>query len=212
MKHHFIISISLIAGFVSCQVPNRKAAMRIANKAISIYYTNTLNIDSTNKALHLLDSSIKLYPDPTFYLFKYQIYRSTNRQLAALHICDTVLIIDGNNYLTTLGKGYIFEKMGKSDSAIHYYKAALRIVDNWKPLEAPAILQDHERIVITALLKDTGAFNRQVAAFRAKYRSSNGDLFEAYTKEFDHFRRDDYVETGSYVERDSVQAIQDSTQ
>ncbi len=212
MKRRFIISISLVAGLVSCQVPKKKLAMRIANQALYIYSTHRINIDSTNRALYLLDSSIKLYPNPTAYLYKYQIYRSMDRQLAALHICDTVLIIDGNNYFATLCKGYVFEKMGKADSAIRYYKAALRILDNPDSSKAPAMVYDHARIVIAALLKDAAAFNKQVDTFRVKYRRSKGDLLEFYSefiKEFDHFRRDDYVETGSYVERDSVHATQD---
>jgi len=212
MKRHYIISISLVATLFSCQVPKKKVAMRIANQALHTYYNNSSNSDSTNRALQLLDSSIKLAPDPTFFLFKYQIYRSTDRQFAALQICDTVLAIDCTNYLATLGKGYIFEGMGRSDSATSYYRSALRIVDSWDSLKAPAILKDHERIVITALLKDTAAFNKHVNAFRAKYQRAKGRLFEAYTEEFDHFRRDDYVKYGEYVLTDSVQASRDSVQ
>lgn len=208
MKHHCIILFSLIACLLSCQAPKKKVAMRIANLALYEFYTNENNADSINQALHLLDSSIRLYPDPTFYLYKYQIYRSTNRQLDALNTCDTILEIDSKNYFATLSKGYVFEAMGRLDSANRYYRAALNILGHLDSLKVPTMLKDHETIVIAALLKDTPAFNGQVSAFQVKYRKEKGDLFESYIDEFKHFRRDDYVQHGEYVHRDTANAIE----
>jgi len=154
---------------------------------------HTTNIDSTKRALNLIDSSIKLYRSPRLYFCKYQIYKSKNDELAALSVCDTVLMFDRNNFSFTLEKGCTFEALGKLDSAFTYYRVALQMIDNSKSFNASEIVKDDEKIVITGLLKDTVAFNKLVNEFRIKYNGSKDKDFQIFSEQLDHFRREDYV-------------------
>jgi tetratricopeptide (TPR) repeat protein len=194
MKYNLVIFVGLAAIICACQIPDKgRQAMQLAEQAMKTHSHNALNIDSTNWALNLLDSAIKLHPSPTFYLCKYQIYKVTNNQSAALHECDTALMVDKLNYIATLDKGFTFEMLGKFDSSYKYYRIALSMLDNPKAFRAAAIVKDHERIVIAALLKDTADFKMLVRQFRIKYRDSKGELFSSYLEELDHFSREQYV-------------------
>jgi tetratricopeptide (TPR) repeat protein len=194
MKFNFITFVGLAVLLLACHTPgNKKEANRLADQAMKTFMPHTLNIDSTTLALHLLDSAIKLYPSPNIYFGKFQIYKVENDQLAALRICDTVLMLYRNNFAFTLEKGCAFEKLGNFDSAFRYYRVALRMIDNPHSFNATEIVKDYEKIVITALLTDTAGFNRLVNQFRIKYRGSKDALFQTYSDEFDHFKRENYV-------------------
>jgi tetratricopeptide (TPR) repeat protein len=167
--------------------------MQLAERAMKTFSHHTTNIDSTKRALNLIDSSIKLYRSPRLYFCKYQIYKSKNDELAALSVCDTVLMFDRNNFSFTLEKGCTFEALGKLDSAFTYYRVALQMIDNSKSFNASEIVKDDEKIVITGLLKDTVAFNKLVNEFRIKYNGSKDKDFQIFSEQLDHFRREDYV-------------------
>jgi hypothetical protein len=194
MKYNLVIVVGIAAIICACQTPDKERyAMQLAEQAMKTHSHNASNIDSTNFALNLLDSAIRLRQSPTFYLCKYQIYKVTNNQRAALRVCDTVLMVDKSNYIATLDKGLTFEALGKFDSSYRCYRIALAMLDNPNSFKAAAIVKDHERIVITALLKDTSDFKQLVDAFRVKYRDSKDELFKSYSEEFDHFRRENYL-------------------
>jgi tetratricopeptide (TPR) repeat protein len=187
--------VGLAVILCACQPPDTKRyAMELAEQAMKTHSHNDINVDTTSRALHLLDSAIRLYPSSTFYLCKYQIYKTTNDQHAALGVCDTVLLLDKFNYAVTLDKGYTYEALGKLDSAFDYYRAALKLTDNPHSFNAAQITKDHEKIVISALLKDTAGFNKLVREFRVKYRDSKDEFFQAYSDEFDHFKRENYLQ------------------
>lgn len=211
MTRHFIILLNLLACPFFCKTASqKKEAIRLANLGLWTYDSNTINADSLTKALYLLDSALKIYPVPIAHVYKYQIYRAMNRPLAALRECDSVFIIDSHDYYASLCKGFTFGSMGKTDSAFNYYRIALRNLNGAGNI-APEMARDHERIIIAALLKDTATFNQLVKAFENKYRNSKGELSNMFAEsigEFTHFRRDDYVQYGGYVHRDSVQATQ----
>src|ERR1700683_1272582 len=194
MKFNFIISIGLITILSACQIRNnKKEATRLADQAMKTFMPHSISIDSANQALYLLDFAIKLYQSPRLYFCKYQIYKINNHQLAALYICDTVLMHDRFNFSFTLEKGCTFEALGKLDSAFSYYRAALRMIDNRNSFNAAEIEKDDGKIVITGLLKDTVAFTKLTNEFRAKYGSSNDKNFQMYSEQLDHFRREDYL-------------------
>jgi tetratricopeptide (TPR) repeat protein len=194
MKFNFIIFVGLIAILCACQTPSKeKDAMQLAEQAMKTFSYHTSNIDSTNRALNLLDSAIKLYQTPKLYFCKYQIYIFMNNRLAALYACDTALMLDRNNYVFTLDKGCTFEALGKPDSAFGYYRVALQMIDNRNSFNAAEIVKDHEKIILTELLKDTVAFKKLVNEFRVKYKDSKDKYFEIYSEEFDNFRRENYL-------------------
>jgi tetratricopeptide (TPR) repeat protein len=194
MKFILIIFVSLVAELWGCKIPGKeKEAMRLADQAMKIFSHHTTNIDSTNRALNLIDSSIKLYQSSKLYFCKYQIYKSKNDVLAALSVCDTALMLDRNNFSFTLEKGCTFEALGRVDSAFSYYRAALQMIDNSNSFNAAEIVKDDEKIVITGLLKDTVAFNKLVNEFRLKYKDSKDKWFQIYSEQLDHFKREDYV-------------------
>jgi tetratricopeptide (TPR) repeat protein len=194
MKLNLLTLVGLAAVICARQIPDKeRRAMQLADQAMKTHSHNAINIDSTKRAINLLDSAIRLYPSPNFYLFKYQIYKFTNDQRAALRVCDTVLMVDKSNYIATLDKGRTLEVLGKFDSSYRFYRIALAMLDQSNSFKAAAIVKDHERIVITALLKDTSDFKKLVDAFREKYRDSKDELFKSYSEEFDHFRRENYL-------------------
>jgi len=194
MKFNLVIFVILIPGLWGCQLPNKeKEAMQLADRAMKTFIHHTTNIDSTNRALNLIDSSIKVYQSPKLYFCKFQIYKIEHDELAALRVCDTVLMLDRNNFAFTLEKGYTFEALGRLDSAFSYYRAALQMIDNPHSFNGVEILKDDEKIVITALLKDTVAFNKLVKEFRIKYKDSKDELFQIYSEQLDHFKRENYV-------------------
>jgi hypothetical protein len=77
--------------------------MQLSDRAMKAFIHHTTNIDSANRALNLIDSSLKLYQSPRLYFCKYQIYKSKYDELAALGVCDTVLMLDRNNF--SFGEG-----------------------------------------------------------------------------------------------------------
>lgn len=186
-----VVLISLLGG---CRQPNKeKEAMQLAVQAMKTFGRHGTNIDSTNRALYLLDSSIKLYQSPRLYFCKYQIFKSNKDQLSVLHVCDTALMLDRNNFIFTYAKGCTFEALGQLDSAFTYYRVALKLIDNPKSFNATEMLKDDERIVITGLLKDTVSFNKLLNEFRNKYKGSTDKNFQIYSLQLDSFRREDYV-------------------
>ena len=194
MNCNLVILVGLAAMICACQTPDKeRSAMQLAVQAMKTHSHNATNIDSTKRALNLLDSAIRLYPSPKFYVFKYQIYKLAADQHAALLVCDTALMVDKSYYIAALAKGCTFEALGKYDSSFTYYRAALSMLDNPKSFNAAPIVKDHERIVLTALLKDTSNFKRLVDEFRVKYKDSKDDLFNTYSDEFDHFSRMKYL-------------------
>ncbi len=194
MKFNFIIFVGSIAILSACHFSSKeKEAMQLAERAMKTFIHHTTNIDSTNRALNLIDSSIKLYQSPKLYFCKYQIYKSKNDELAALGVCDTALMLDRNNFLFTLEKGCTFEALGRLDSAYSYYRVALQMIDNSNSFNGSEIVKDDEKIVITGLLKDTVAFNKLVNEFRVKYRGSKDKYFQTFSEQLDHFKREDYV-------------------
>ena len=194
MKFNLIIFVYLAAIFLACRTSGKKKeANRFAVQAMTTFSHNASNIDSTNGALNLFDSAIRLFSAPNIYFGKFQIYKVKNNQLAALHICDTVLMLDRNNFSFTLGKGCTFETLGKLDSAFSYYRVALGMIDNRKSFNATEIVKDEERIVVTGLLKDTIGFNKLVNEFRGKYRGSKDKWVQLYLEGLDHFKRENYV-------------------
>jgi hypothetical protein len=194
MKFNLIIFVCLAAVFLACRTSDKKReANRLAVQAMKTFSHNASNLDSINGALNLLDSAIRLLPAPNIYFGKFQIYKVKNDQLAALHICDTVLMLDGNNFIFTLGKGCTFETLGKLDSAFSYYRVALGMIDNRKSFNAAEITKEEERIVVTGLLKDTVAFNKLVTEFRGKYGGSKDKWVQLYLEGLDQFKRENYV-------------------
>ncbi len=194
MKFIFIIFVSLVAELWGCKIPGKeKEAMRLADQAMKTFSHHTIDIDSTTRAINMLDSAIKLYQSPKLYFCKYQIYKIKHDEPAALRVCDTVLMLDKNNFAFTLEKGCTFEALGRLDSAFSYYRISLQMIDNSNSFNAAEIVKDDEKIVITGLLKDTVAFNKLVNEFQTKYRGSKDKYFQIFSAQFDHFRREDYV-------------------
>jgi len=193
MKFNLLTIVILIPLLGGCQQPNReKEAMQLAEGAMKTFGRHS-NVDSTNRALYLIDSSLKLYKSPKLYFCKYQIFTSNDDQLSALHVCDTVLMLDKDNFAFTLEKGCTLEKLGRLDSAFSYYRVALDLINNPHSFNGTEIGIDYERIVITGLLKDTASFNKLVNEFRDKYKGSNDPYFQVYSQQLDNFRREDYV-------------------
>lgn len=178
MRHTCIFATLLAITLLSCRnLGQSKNAMRAANQALFLYRIHGNNPDSINLALYLLDSLNKLHPYPTFYIYKYQILRETNRPLDALLACDSALLLDKHNYTAILGKGYTLEVIGKSDSALYYYRAALPLLDSPNYFRAPEIARDQQRIILKGLLGDTIAFKQSLTKFIAKYQDTAGDLY-----------------------------------
>jgi tetratricopeptide (TPR) repeat protein len=194
MKFHFVILGILIPLLAACQNTSKeRAAMKLAERAMKTFSHHADNIDSTNRALNLIDSSLRLYQSPKLYFCKYQIYKGKNDELAALYVCDTALMLDRTDFPFTLEKGCTLEVLGRLDSAFRYYRIALQMVDSPTSFDAAEIVKDDEKIVITGLLKDTVTFKKLVSEFRTKYQGSKNKYFEMYSKQLDHFKREDYV-------------------
>lgn len=193
MKFNLLTIVILIPLLGGCQQTNKeKEAMQLADGAMKTFMRHHGNLDSINRALYLIDSSIRLYKSPGLYVYKYQIFKSNNDELSALHVCDTVLMLDRDNFAFTLEKGCTLEALGRLDSAFSYYKVALHLIDNPHSINGAQIVKDYQRIMITGLLKDTVSYNKLVNEFRKKYKGSTED-FQIYSKKFDNFRREDYV-------------------